>query len=127
MRMIDFVIAALFARTPACPPAKDTGADTAIECADTDGPWEFCADTDEDEYGDPNDCLQACTTPEGYVWDNTDCDDADARTNPDAQEICTDEKDNDCDGEVNDVDACGEEDHGIGKFSDLEVKRPGAV
>ena len=40
----------------------------------------------------------SCAAPEGYVADDTDCDDAIAEVNPDATEICDEGVDNDCDG-----------------------------
>ena len=40
------------------------------------------ADTDGDGYGNPNSTVEAAEQPEGYVSDNTDCDDTDATINP---------------------------------------------
>ncbi|MCB9763629.1 MAG: hypothetical protein H6739_27925 [Alphaproteobacteria bacterium] len=54
------------------------------------------ADDDSDNYGDPDDSDVDCDQPSGYVADNTDCDDADALSNPGASELC-DGVDNDCD------------------------------
>ncbi len=54
-------------------------------------------DSDGDSFGNPDSSRTACTLPSGYVSDNTDCDDTDSSSNPDAEEVC-DEADNDCDG-----------------------------
>ena len=57
------------------------------------------ADTDGDGFGDPNNPIDACLQPTGYVADNTDCDDADAMQYPGADEYCNGEDDN-CDGAI---------------------------
>ncbi|MBJ6369209.1 MopE-related protein [Snuella sedimenti] len=59
----------------------------------------YYADTDGDGYGDAASTVQACSVPNGYVSDNTDCDDADADAYPGNTEIC-DGIDNDCDGQI---------------------------
>ncbi len=66
------------------------------------------ADTDGDNYGDPNNSLFSCTSPTGYVMDNTDCDDSDSTINPAAAEVCNG-VDDDCDGLIdgNDPDLIG--------------------
>lgn len=61
------------------------------------------ADTDTDGYGDPSVSLQEPTQPEGYVADNTDCDDTDASAHPGAIEQAGDEVDNNCNGQVDEL------------------------
>ena len=58
----------------------------------------FFADADNDGFGDSNSLIQACTTPEGYVADSTDCNDGDFNINPTASEICGNATDENCDG-----------------------------
>ncbi|MCK4327011.1 MAG: right-handed parallel beta-helix repeat-containing protein [Candidatus Diapherotrites archaeon] len=53
---------------------------------------EECSDNDGDGYGDP--ASGECTYPQ------KDCDDSDSAVHPGATEVCTDEKDNDCDGKI---------------------------
>jgi len=59
----------------------------------------FYADADSDGYGDAGSTTSACSAPEGYVTDNTDCNDADAAVNPGATEVCNGVDDN-CDGNI---------------------------
>ncbi|MCB9744532.1 MAG: FG-GAP repeat protein [Alphaproteobacteria bacterium] len=82
--------------------------DNDLDCDDTDASLTPLAtwfpDADGDGYGDPDSPVAACERPDGYVANDRDCDDIDALVNPDAQEICNDGVDNDCDGLV--PDAC---------------------
>lgn len=58
------------------------------------------ADVDGDGYGDIAISATSCDgAPEGYVADNTDCDDADSSVNPGAAEVCNG-VDDDCDGNI---------------------------
>jgi hypothetical protein len=63
------------------------------------------ADADGDGYGDPDVSTQACVAPEGYVADNTDCDDTNSLANPGMLESCSTAFDDDCDGASNENDA----------------------
>ena len=65
------------------------------------------ADADEDEFGDATAAVWSCSTPAGYVEDNTDCDDTDGSTFPGRRELC-DGDDNNCDGAIDEAGAAGE-------------------
>jgi hypothetical protein len=59
----------------------------------------FYLDDDGDGAGDPEESVDACAAPEGYVDNSDDCDDADENVFPGADEACN-EIDDDCDGEI---------------------------
>jgi len=60
-------------------------------------PITFYRDFDEDGHGDPEDTIQGCDAPPGYVEVGDDCDDTNPNIYPDATEFC-DLVDQDCDG-----------------------------
>jgi hypothetical protein len=68
----------------------------------------FYADTDGDGFGDASapSSINTCAPPSGYAANTTDCDDDCAACFPGNPEIC-DGKDNDCNGMIDDVAACG--------------------
>ena len=57
----------------------------------------YYKDNDDDGFGTPNDKLEACEAPNGYVASGTDCNDFNGAISPDAPELCN-EIDDDCDG-----------------------------
>lgn len=65
----------------------------------------YYADLDDDDHGDANEALLACTMPAGYVLASDDCDDDAPTTNPSADEIC-DGIDNDCDDDADESFEC---------------------
>jgi hypothetical protein len=64
----------------------------------------YYADSDGDGFGDPGVTQLSCDPPNGFVTDNTDCDDTNGAANPNATEIC-DGIDNNCDGIIDE--GCG--------------------
>lgn len=60
-------------------------------------------DADADGFGDPSKAQSACERPDGWVLDDTDCDDDDGIAHPTGVEVCN-LIDDDCDG-VADEDA----------------------
>ncbi len=65
------------------------GADTALV---------YYRDFDNDGFGDPNNNKSACTSPSGYVTNNTDCNDNSAFIHPGTIDICGNNIDEDCSG-----------------------------
>ena len=79
----------------------DDDCDTLVDDADPDcvGLTTYYADADGDGYGDPDDSVDACAAPAGYVDNSDDCDDTNAAVHPGATEVCNGIDDN-CDGEI---------------------------
>jgi hypothetical protein len=59
------------------------------------------ADADQDTYGEPESFVEDCDQPDGYVGNDSDCDDTNVTINPSAEELC-DGLDNDCSGGIDD-------------------------
>lgn len=59
----------------------------------------FFRDADGDGFGDPAVAIEACASSNGYVTDNTDCDDSAGGVHPGSAETCN-EIDDDCDQQV---------------------------
>ncbi len=55
-------------------------------------------DADYDGYGDKHNSISAEEQPDGYVGNDADCDDTNHSIHIDANEVCGDGKDNNCDG-----------------------------
>ncbi len=77
---------------------EEVDEDSAVDA----GAW--YPDADGDGYGEPSDPTVSCEAPEGFVADETDCDDGDDAVNPGAEEVCN-EVDDDCDTELDEDDA----------------------
>ncbi|MEL6346166.1 MAG: MopE-related protein [Myxococcota bacterium] len=82
----------------------DNDCDETVDEDDAVDAPTWYADTDGDDFGDPDAPTRACSQPTGYLADRTDCDDAAATTFPGADEFC-DDVDNDCDETVDEDDA----------------------
>ncbi len=79
----------------------DNNCDFSTDQGDATDAIIFYEDVDLDTYGDSSSTTLSCNVPVGYADNDTDCNDADALTNPAAIEIC-DSADNDCNGLVDD-------------------------
>ncbi|MCB9793567.1 MAG: FG-GAP repeat protein [Alphaproteobacteria bacterium] len=95
---------------PEVRPGAEEGCDGVDEDCDgrvdeaVDGAPTWYEDGDGDGYGYAQTTVEACEAPSGYVADRWDCDDGDGRVHPNADEVCGDLTDNDCDGLL---DECG--------------------
>jgi len=65
----------------------------------------YYLDSDDDSYGDASVTSLACSPPDGYVSDNTDCVDSNVNINPAQNDVCNDVDDN-CVGGVDENDVC---------------------
>lgn len=74
------------------------------DCDGTDLPSldTYYLDNDGDSYGDSNISTESDSQPDGYVADNTDCDDSDQDVNPGSAET-QNSKDDNCDGIVDNM------------------------
>jgi len=97
----------------------DNNCDGVVDNDTSDG-ITYYADVDADGYGDPDNAIVSCTELEGHSLNGEDCDDLDANKNPAEEEVC-DQKDNDCDGEVDDGAA-----DGVTYYSDQDTDGYGA-
>ena len=92
-------------RNPGEPEVCGNGVDDDCNDASGDtGETTWYLDADGDGFGVANSVARACAQPQGYVLNDLDCDDTDPAVNPDAEEVCLDGVDNDCD--VLTLDAC---------------------
>ena len=62
---------------------------------------DYFADADGDGFGDVATLVSTCVQPQGYVTDNTDCDDTSSDINTTISEVCN-HIDDDCSGTIDD-------------------------
>ncbi len=100
----------------------DNNCDAVIDTDATDM-MTYYPDLDGDDFG-AGAGVDACVAPEDHADNDLDCNDTDVLINPDADEICDDGIDNDCDGDTDEADsecvACPDDD-GDGVCNDVDV------
>ena len=85
----------------------DNDCDTHIDEYTAIDAFSWHPDRDGDGYGDAESVVLGCEAPPDHVLDGGDCDDIDPGVNPEARESCETPYDDDCNGDLNDVDAFG--------------------
>jgi uncharacterized protein (TIGR03382 family) len=80
----------------------DNDCDSDVDEDPVDGDTWY-ADDDGDGFGG-EESLVECEEPSGYVDNDADCEDTDPEIHPDAEEVCEDGIDNDCDGATDEDD-----------------------
>ena len=75
----------------------DNNCDGVVDEASALDSTRWYEDSDGDSFGNPDSYGQACDQPDGFVSDNTDCDDTDGNSYPGASEVWYDDIDQDCD------------------------------
>jgi hypothetical protein len=83
---------------------KDDDCDGDIDEPDAIDAPTWYPDEDGDDFGGLDGAVTACTGPDGYLIDGSDCDDSDPAVHPDATEWCNGVDDN-CDGLTDGSDA----------------------
>jgi uncharacterized protein (TIGR03382 family) len=84
---------------------QDNDCDNLIDDDDPNitGQATWYLDSDNDNFGDIDQTVDACVQPSNHVADDTDCDDNDDNNYPGNTEIC-DGQDNNCDNLIDDLD-----------------------
>jgi hypothetical protein len=95
----------------------DDDCDDVVDEEAVDAPAWY-PDNDDDGFGSATSLSYACERPPGFVDNDLDCVDSDARVNPHAQEVCNG-GDDDCDALVDDDD-----DNELDKWLDLGEEVP---
>lgn len=84
----------------------DDNCNSLIDDGPSVGATTYYRDLDSDGYGDAAHPQNFCAPTAGYVLNNTDCNDTCATCHPGGVEVCdTTDRDEDCDGSVDDNDA----------------------
>ncbi len=76
----------------------DCDGNTDDDDTDVQDPGTWYLDQDGDGFGDGDSPVTQCDQPSHTVDDDNDCDDTNAKVNPDAAEVCNSGVDDDCNG-----------------------------
>ncbi len=83
-----------------CPASGQVAMSVPVDITPYLPPDYFYADDDGDTFGNPNNSVQACSVPAGYVTNSGDCNDSNASVFPGAPEICGNNLDDNCNGQT---------------------------
>ena len=79
----------------------DNNCDDMIDGDDAIDKSIWYPDLDEDGFGAITGQVYSCIQPDGFLSNNTDCDDEDFNQNPNADELCITDEDDNCNGLIN--------------------------
>ena len=85
---------------------QDDDCDTVVDEDSVDAPFWY-ADADGDGYGNPDSTSTECAAPDGFISDDSDCDDSRDSVHPGATEYCN-RIDDDCDGATDEAGSADE-------------------
>lgn len=100
---IAFLPAGCGGEEPPLPAPNPNSSNPPVLPCDGKGLQDYYYDQDDDGFGDKNKTTKACSAPEHYVPDNTDCNDQNGSIRPNILEICRDQVDNNCDGQTDEL------------------------
>ena len=84
---------------------EDNDCDGQIDEEGSENIITWYADFDGDGYGNINNSQESCSQPSNYVLDSSDCNDSNDEVSPSQSEICNNNKDDNCDGQQNEIGA----------------------
>jgi hypothetical protein len=85
----------------------------------------YYLDNDGDGFGGASGSIQSCEIPSGYIQIGGDCNDNNVNVRPTAQELCSTNFDDDCDGLINEICFPGNDNPGFASNNPLSISTTG--